>query len=277
MRESIFEKTLSEHFNQFCDNASKLNRSGGSSQAVRSFTTPSDSSRYGRRPGQTLKQNNNKKRDTSPFSSSSMKAQKALSSEDLYVKTVSKASVAPLFREEKKSKQSNRDGNLFVGLQTDFPCLLKNPSRGPEPEYHKIVSGYKTFRFDAPFYCKYNEGVLPGFEMAYETWGELNEDRSNAILLAAGLSASSHAKSHPDNTKPGWWEKFIGPGMFSCTLLFYISPVAAFVSIFRDKQITRACSLNRVTLFATCFFYYPFLCRLFSTYSLCCRLCRGYR
>ncbi len=33
-------------------------------------------------------------------------------------------------------------------------------------------------------------------QIAYETWGELNADRSNAVLLHTGLSASSHAKSH---------------------------------------------------------------------------------
>ncbi|KAG9534138.1 homoserine acetyltransferase, partial [Aureobasidium melanogenum] len=55
-------------------------------------------------------------------------------------------------------------------------------------------------------------GVLPSFDIAYETWGTLNSDKSNAILLHTGLSASSHAKSTPANSKPGWWEKFIGPG-----------------------------------------------------------------
>lgn len=55
-------------------------------------------------------------------------------------------------------------------------------------------------------------GVLPEFDIAYETWGTLNKDRSNAILLHTGLSASSHAHSTESNSKPGWWEKFIGPG-----------------------------------------------------------------
>jgi len=54
--------------------------------------------------------------------------------------------------------------------------------------------------------------VLPEFDIAYETWGTLNADKSNAILLHTGLSASSHAKSTAKNAKPGWWEKFIGPG-----------------------------------------------------------------
>lgn len=40
----------------------------------------------------------------------------------------------------------------------------------------------------------------------------MDENKSNAILLHTGLSASSHAHSTEANTKPGWWEKFIGPG-----------------------------------------------------------------
>ena len=55
-------------------------------------------------------------------------------------------------------------------------------------------------------------GVLPQFTIAYETWGKLNQDKSNAILLYTGLSASSHAHSTDANPKPGWWERFIGPG-----------------------------------------------------------------
>ena len=38
-------------------------------------------------------------------------------------------------------------------------------------------------------------GSLPQFQIAYETWGELNAKRDNAILLFSGLSANSHAKS----------------------------------------------------------------------------------
>ena len=54
--------------------------------------------------------------------------------------------------------------------------------------------------------------MLPQFDIAYETWGQLNPDRLNAILLHTGLSASSHAHSTDTNPKSGWWEKFIGPG-----------------------------------------------------------------
>ncbi len=66
-------------------------------------------------------------------------------------------------------------------------------------------------------------GVLQGFTLAYETWGELDEDRSNAVLLFHALSGSHHAAGHNpeiegvgDLWKPelhdGWWEPMIGPG-----------------------------------------------------------------
>jgi len=82
---------------------------------------------------------------------------------------------------------------------------------GPEPHYDKVVSGYETFHSAEPFTCEWG-GLLPEFSLAYETWGTLSPRRDNAILLHTGLSASSHAKSHPRNPSDGWWERFIGPG-----------------------------------------------------------------
>jgi len=82
---------------------------------------------------------------------------------------------------------------------------------GPEPHYDRVVSGYETFHSSEPFACEWG-GVLPGFSLAYETWGTLSPSRDNAILLHTGLSASSHAKSHARNPSDGWWERFIGPG-----------------------------------------------------------------
>jgi homoserine O-acetyltransferase len=65
-------------------------------------------------------------------------------------------------------------------------------------------------------------GRLPGFQLAYETWGELNAERSNAILLCTGLSASSHARSHPGDPSPGWWEAMLGPGGFLDTDRWFV-------------------------------------------------------
>ncbi|KAH9827654.1 Serine O-acetyltransferase [Teratosphaeria destructans] len=104
--------------------------------------------------------------------------------------------------------------------QLAFPCLDNVEQRtqklnsrrsmsGPEPSY--TSGAHETFHSNEPFLTDWG-GVLPGFDIAYETWGTLNADKSNAILLHTGLSASSHAHSTESNPKPGWWEKFIGPG-----------------------------------------------------------------
>lgn len=65
-------------------------------------------------------------------------------------------------------------------------------------------------------------GMLPEFQLAYETWGTLNEDKSNVVLLFTGLSASSHAKSHDRSDTPGWWEAMIGPGLGLDTDDFFV-------------------------------------------------------
>ena len=100
-----------------------------------------------------------------------------------------------------------------------FPCLdavetrsaslsQRSSSSGPEPSY--TSGAHQRFHSSVPLLLDWG-GVLPQFDIAYETWGTLNPSRSNAILLHTGLSASSHAHSTSENSKPGWWEKFIGP------------------------------------------------------------------
>jgi homoserine O-acetyltransferase len=105
-----------------------------------------------------------------------------------------------------------------------FPCLdaseaktatlqqrqTRSLNSGPEPSY--TTGQHLTFHSSEPFLLDWG-GILPQFDIAYETWGTLNPDKTNAILIHTGLSASSHAHSTPSNSKPGWWEKFIGPGL----------------------------------------------------------------
>ncbi|XP_030853716.1 uncharacterized protein LOC584214 [Strongylocentrotus purpuratus] len=110
----------------------------------------------------------------------------------------------------------------FKGLETDFPCLARTPESGPDPAYQKVVSGYQNFHYNEPYSLKYNGCVLPELNIAYETWGELNHDMSNVVVVFTGLSSSSHVRSHPLNKAPGWWEKFIGPGCAIDTDKFFV-------------------------------------------------------
>ncbi|KAK3748648.1 hypothetical protein QZH41_015348 [Actinostola sp. cb2023] len=115
----------------------------------------------------------------------------------------------------------------FKGMDPSFPCLTELSQRskgsiGVDPAYTHVNIGYQTFHYNQPFHFQYNKGVIPDMNVAYETWGQLNEDKSNAILLCTGLSASSHARSHENNPSAGWWEKFIGPGCALDTDKFYI-------------------------------------------------------
>ncbi len=65
-------------------------------------------------------------------------------------------------------------------------------------------------------------GILSSYSLAYETWGELNTDASNAVLILTGLSPSAHAASGPVDPSPGWWEPMVGPGKPIDSDHFYI-------------------------------------------------------
>ena len=81
----------------------------------------------------------------------------------------------------------------------------------------------QTARFDAPLTLQCGV-TLPGFELAYETYGELNASRSNALLVCHALSGDHHAagKHSADDAKPGWWDTCIGPGKPIDTNLFHV-------------------------------------------------------
>jgi homoserine O-acetyltransferase len=87
-------------------------------------------------------------------------------------------------------------------------------------------------------------GALIGAQLAYECWGELNADRSNAILLFTGLSPPAHAASSPANPEPGWWEKMIGPGRAIDTERYFVMCVNSLGSCFGS---TGPASLNPAT------------------------------
>lgn len=71
----------------------------------------------------------------------------------------------------------------------------------------------QVIHFDAPLELTSGQ-VLPQYDLAVETYGELNEDRSNAVLICHALNASHHvAGISADNPRDiGWWDNMVGPG-----------------------------------------------------------------
>jgi homoserine O-acetyltransferase len=84
-----------------------------------------------------------------------------------------------------------------------------------------VVSRSMYFDQPLPLACGQS---LDAYELAYETYGELNEDRSNAVLVCHALNASHHAAGYyaddPDNV--GWWDNMIGPGKPLDTSVFFV-------------------------------------------------------
>jgi homoserine O-acetyltransferase len=87
-------------------------------------------------------------------------------------------------------------------------------------------------------------GVLEDAVVAYETWGRLNRDRSNAILLFTGLSPSAHAASSPEDPSDGWWEPMLGPGKAIDTERWFVVCVNSLGSPFGS---TSPLSINPAT------------------------------
>lgn len=78
-------------------------------------------------------------------------------------------------------------------------------------------------RFDEPLPLACGK-TLPAYELVYETYGELNAERSNAVLICHALSGHHHAAGYhsPDDRKPGWWDAHIGPGKAIDTDRFFV-------------------------------------------------------
>ena len=74
-----------------------------------------------------------------------------------------------------------------------------------------MADATRYFDLPSPFEMK-RGGTLHGARLAYETWGELNTARDNAVLILTGLSPGAHAASSATDPAPGWWEGMLGPG-----------------------------------------------------------------
>lgn len=78
------------------------------------------------------------------------------------------------------------------------------------------------FGTDAPLTLDAGPAIAP-WQIAYQTYGELNADRSNAILICHALTGDQHvASTNPVTGKPGWWTLMVGPGKPIDTDRFFV-------------------------------------------------------
>ncbi|MFM9912669.1 MAG: homoserine O-acetyltransferase [Methylophilaceae bacterium] len=81
----------------------------------------------------------------------------------------------------------------------------------------------QTAHFSEPLALK-SGAVLPQFDLVYETYGTLNVERSNAILVCHALSGTHHVagKYAEDDKYPGWWDNIVGAGRPLDTTKFFV-------------------------------------------------------
>lgn len=80
----------------------------------------------------------------------------------------------------------------------------------------------QTVHFDQPFTMACGH-TLPSHDIVMETYGTLNADKSNGVLICHALSGHHHAAGfHEGDSKPGWWDAYIGPGKAIDTNTFFV-------------------------------------------------------
>jgi len=81
----------------------------------------------------------------------------------------------------------------------------------------------QTLHFDQPLTLS-SGGILPAYDIVFETYGELNAAHTNAVLVCHALSGNHHVAGyhHLDERRPGWWDNLIGPGKVIDTNRFFV-------------------------------------------------------
>src|SRR6266446_4088912 len=94
----------------------------------------------------------------------------------------------------------------------DASLSIVRDATGRSREAENPQSPLVRFGADKPF--RLDAGIdLAPLQIAYQTYGELNAERSNAVLICHALTGDQHvANLHPVTQKPGWWETMVGPG-----------------------------------------------------------------
>lgn len=81
----------------------------------------------------------------------------------------------------------------------------------------------QTAHFDQALTLKSGQ-TLAGYDLVYETYGELNTEKSNAVLICHALSGTHHVagKYHENDKYPGWWDNLVGPNKPLDTNKFFV-------------------------------------------------------
>ena len=120
-----------------------------------------------------------------------------------------------------------------VGSAQGMATFSAEPGGGDRPsaqpksgqrlfEVHSPSSSLIVFPEDAPLRLESGQLLAP-LSIAYQTYGTLNADKSNAILICHALTGDQHvANVHPITGKPGWWETLVGPGKPVDTNRFFV-------------------------------------------------------
>ncbi|HVG82275.1 MAG TPA: homoserine O-acetyltransferase [Methylomirabilota bacterium] len=101
---------------------------------------------------------------------------------------------------------------------------MSAPQHRPETLVHSAsLPGHRVeFGREAPLVLD-SRAELGPFTMAYQTYGRLDEDRANAVLVCHALTGDQFvAETHPVTGKPGWWETMVGPGKPIDTDRFFV-------------------------------------------------------
>ncbi len=84
-----------------------------------------------------------------------------------------------------------------------------------------MIVNTKKATFDKPIYLESGR-VLRQYELVYETYGTINKDRSNIVLITHALSGSHHvAGLYEGDRKPGWWDDLVGDDKYIDTKKYF--------------------------------------------------------
>ncbi len=105
-----------------------------------------------------------------------------------------------------------------------------------------LIATPQTMRFDAPLLLQ-SGASIHGYSLSYETYGTLNADRSNAVLVCHALNASHHVAGvyEGQEKSDGWWDNMIGPGKSVDTNKFFVIGVNNLGSCFGSTGPMHTC------------------------------------